>query len=80
MKDGELIAILSDMYNNAAPHREQMIALILFGTMYADEIRSMSCTRRELYSRAGVPSGNVEIGYGMRLSQYVKLEHDPRWL
>ena len=80
MKCNELAGILGDIHRNA-PDGQSSIALILFGFKYAEEIRSAECTRRELFEMAGVPLGNVEVRYGMQLSEmnYVVLNESRLW-
>ena len=80
MKCEELARSLGDIHRNA-PDRQSSIALILFGIKYAEEIRSVECTRRELFEMAGVPLGNVEVRYGMQLSEinYVILNEGSLW-
>ena len=68
------------MYNNAEPYGDKMLALILFGIKYSDEIKSMTCTRKELYRMAGVGLSNVEVDYGIKLNSYVEIVSKPDWL
>ena len=65
----EELAKMLEKAHRSAPDGQKSITLILFGIKYSDEIRSLECTRRELFERAGVPWGNVEIRYGMQLAE-----------
>ena len=67
----ELSAILRQMYEDA-PNGEQIAMIQLFGIRYADTIRSLRYTPKDVILAAQMkPSLATELNKGMKLSPYV---------
>ena len=71
--------VLRRMHSGAL-HGEKSISLIIFGVKYADDLEGM--TLASVIQKSGIhPTADVEIGYGMKLAQYVQIKPDAdMWL
>lgn len=76
VNDKELVKILREMYINA-PIGYQMTMVHLFGIKYADQLKSVSLINLSK-SATGKDSLGVEIGKGIKLSNYVKIIEDSK--
>ncbi len=70
----ELALELKSMYENSSNEKTTMIHL--FGIKYADEIKQVGCTPREILKTADMPeSYQTEISKGIRLAKYVNVKN-----
>ncbi len=74
MTVNELAARLREMYDAPGVHKTTMI--LLFGIVYADDIKLADIKPIEIVRAAKMQeSYQGEISKGMRLAQYVQLKH-----
>lgn len=70
----ELGSILGDMYRTA-PDGETVAMIHLFGVKYADEIKSLQASARDIAMAAGInESYATEINKGVHLAKYVTVK------
>jgi len=68
----ELATILQQMYNNASNEKVTMIHL--FGIKYAQEIKEIKVSPKEIVTLAKLPeSYKTEVSKGIKLAKYVKV-------
>ena len=75
MTEQEAIRRLRELWEHAPPG-QKALAPLLFGIKYADELEGHSLQR--IAEQSSQPSYSVEIGYGMKLAEYVTLDQ-PLW-
>ena len=68
----ELGDMLCDMYQNA-PHGDKVAMIHLFGVKYAEDIKALDGSCKDIAKAAGIDdSYGTEISKGVRLAKYVK--------
>ena len=67
----ELGTKLSEMYNNA-PKGDAVAMIHLFGIKYADEIKQINYSKRDIIEQSGISTSYLtELNKGVKLAEYV---------
>ena len=82
MTESEAVAILKRMYEAAAPHREQAVAVHLFGIKYSRDLDgfNQSGLARISEQATGKLSWRTELNKARNLGSYVEVVRSPAWL